>query len=745
MSTKIMTERDYSLLGPEAQKAVANGLAEATWYHCPVSRADMRQLLERKDLPAVIDTLIWFGLILGSATLFAVWWPYWYAIIPYLIYCALYAGSSDSRWHESSHGTAFKSDWMNNVLYEIASFMVNRQSVPWRWSHTRHHSDTIIRGRDPEIAVPRPPDILGICLQFFALKSAPAEFKKIVKHALGKIDPTTATYLPKSAHQGVFLRARIYILIYSVSIALSFYLKTPIPFMLIILPTFLGTWLAVFYGLTQHAGLAENVLDHRLNCRTILMNKINRFFYWNMNYHLEHHMYPLVPYHALPKLHELIKKDCPPPYPSIISAYKEIIPTLFKQVKDPAYFVVRDIPAPSDGMGHQVDYQRSSFDMNETGWVKLGLTAEIGIGEVRRLDFEQQTFAIYHTKTGQFYASEGICTHGSTHLADGLVIGEEVECPKHNGRFLIKDGSPTRPPVCLALKTFPMKVDQHELYIDLTKALTKKTSLAYTVVSNENVSTYIKELVLAPANGQTISYAPGDFIHLEIPTGEWQLTPADLSASVIAAYPISLFGIKIKNEICSHRNYSLATNPTTGTELKFNVRLALPPIGSSHLPGIGSSYIFQLKTGDLVNIQGSHGDFHIRDTQSEMIYIGGGAGMAPLRSHISYLFETLKTNRKVSYWYGTRSLQDAFYLDYFEQMVDNHENFNFELVISEDTEGWVGAKGYVHETVQKKLKNHKNIGSIEFYLCGPPPMIAATQLMLAELGVAKSQILFDEF
>ena len=135
-------------------------MAEATWYASPVPQEKMREMLGRRDGPAIRDTLLWFTLILGSGVCGFMLWGNWWAIIPFIIYGVLYGTTSDSRWHEPSHGTAFKTDWMNNALYEIASFMVNRESTRWRWSHARHHSDTIIVGRDPEIAVPRPPSIL---------------------------------------------------------------------------------------------------------------------------------------------------------------------------------------------------------------------------------------------------------------------------------------------------------------------------------------------------------------------------------------------------------------------------------------------------------------------------------------------------------------------------------------------------------------------------------------------------------
>ncbi len=165
---------DYSLVGRDSKLAVEKGLAEARWYASPIPKQQMRALLERRDGPAIRDTIIWF-LILGITGVSGyLLWPTWWAIIPLFIYGVIYASTSDSRWHESSHGTAFKTDWMNNVLYEIASFMVLREATVWRWSHTRHHSDTIVVGRDPEIAAPRPPNIPKLLLSFFGLPVVPA-------------------------------------------------------------------------------------------------------------------------------------------------------------------------------------------------------------------------------------------------------------------------------------------------------------------------------------------------------------------------------------------------------------------------------------------------------------------------------------------------------------------------------------------------------------------------------------------
>jgi MocE subfamily Rieske [2Fe-2S] domain protein len=464
------TKKDYSLVGKDTAFAVEKGLAEADWYVSPVPREEMRKLLERRDGPALRDTALWLSSLLLAGACGAILWGSWWAAIPFAVYGVLYASASDSRWHESGHGTAFKTDWMNNALYELASFMDMRESVPWRWSHTRHHSDTIIVGRDPEIQVPRPPDLRALFMSFFSLNTTPKYFRNVVLHSLGRITAEEETYVPKSEFGKIFFRARIYLLIYACVIGVCCFTGSLLPLMFVGLPNCYGVWLLQIYGLTQHAGLAENVLDHRLNCRTVYMNPVHRFLYWNMNFHLEHHMFPLVPYHALPRLHTLVKDDCPRPYHSLLEAYREIIPAVRRQMKDPSYYVQRILPSsarpaavPSGNAG-----KLASEGEVRDGWIEVCRHDDLRKGEVMRFDHGTATYALYRTEDGEFYATAGICTHGKTHLADGLLVGRQIECPKHNGRFDITDGSPRRRPACLALETYRVRIDRGTLFLETT-------------------------------------------------------------------------------------------------------------------------------------------------------------------------------------------------------------------------------------------------------------------------------------
>lgn len=741
--------RDYSLLGVEAEKAVAMGLADAEWYQSPIPKAQMKELLVRKDGPAIRDTLIWFGLLLGSAYLTVILWGSWWAVVPYIIYSVLYASSSDSRWHESSHGTAFKTDWMNNALYEISSFMVFRQSTVWKWSHARHHSDTIIRGRDPEIAVPRPTKLRNVLLTFFGFAAIP-EMKKLLVHASGRIDPEVATYVPESEYPKVIYKARIYLAIFVFVIALAIIYQTILPLLFVGLPTLFGSWLMPVYGYTQHAGLDENVLDHRLNSRTVYMNRIHRFLYWNMNYHVEHHMFPLVPYHALPKLHELMKDDCPKPYNSIYAAFREIIPAIWKQRKDPTYFVQRELPVTA---GREIVVKQHIFTGNDidiiNGEIAVCSVDKLNTGEAIRFDLGNRTYALYQTETGEYFATDGMCTHGNAHLSDGMIIGDMIECPKHNGRFGLQDGLPMRDPVCVKINTYAVKVENGRVYLQLPKKdVDKELSKSYTykVVSNQNLTPFIKELVLTPIEAP-FSYFPGQYTQLEIPPHNIQFSDFEIDMPYATQWDaLQLSKHQANNPFYVQRNYSMAGNPAQDELLRFNIRIAVPPEGLAVPAGSGSSYVFLLKEGDKVKLNGAHGDFLIQPGDKEMVYVGAGAGMAPLRAHLSYLFETMTTKRKVSFWYGARQESDLFYLDYFEALAKAHANFSFHTALSQPETNWSGNQGYIQEVFfTQYLQAHPDLTQIEFYLCGPPAMVAANRELLQKLQVPPHSIFSDEF
>ena len=742
---------DYRLTGANAALAIERGLAEADWYTTPVPKETMRGLLQRRNGPAIRDTLVLFAVLAATGWATVHLWGTWWAVLPYLVYAVFYGTSSDSRWHECGHGTAFKTDWMNKALYEIASFMVMRESVVWRWSHNRHHSDTIIVGRDPEIQIPRPPNLRALFLSLFNIGGYLGYFPSLLRHARGRMTPDERTFIPESEFPKVFLNARICLTLHLAVIVLAVALQSWIPIFLITLPNFFGTWLMIVHNTTQHAGLAENVLDHRLNCRTVYMNPVSRFIYWNMNYHVEHHMFPLVPYHALPKLHEAIRGDCPPPYRSILTAWREIWPAIVRQVKDPGFHVKRPLPPPRE---KAADGRRiSSAAPDADGWVDAGPESGLNAGDAIRFDHGRKTFAIIRDADGKLFATDGMCTHGNTHLADGLVIGGTIECPKHNGRFHLADGSPARAPICRGLATYPVESRNGRVFVRVTTpggaGARPVETRRFKVLDSRSVATFIREITLQPET--PVSFQPGDYLQFDIPEfAEIRFADFDIPepyASVWRAqHVVDLVARNPAND--KRNNYSLASDPASETILRLNVRIATPPPGQDCPPGSGSAHMFRVRPGDVLTATGPFGDFHIRPTQREIVYIGGGSGMAPLRSHITHLFETQKTARRVSFWYGARSRQELFYTEHFAGIAARFPNFSFHPALSSplDSDTWHGPTGFIHEVVlEHHLKNHPNVRAVEFYLCGPPQMMKACQKMLRDLGVTDEQITFDEF
>lgn len=348
----IVAERDYSLTGPSSRHAVEAGLAAAEWYHTDVPRKTMKNLMKRRDGPAMRDTIIWALLHVVFAAGGIYFWGTWIAVPFWLAYGVLYGSACDSRWHECGHGTAFRTRWMNDVVYHIASFQVMRNPVNWRWSHARHHTDTIIVGRDPEIAWMHPIKLGMKALAYVGVYEVWLSLKVLARNAAGILSPDEKDYIPSSEWPKAVFWARVHMAIYAVTVltALAMLLagmgwKATIPFLLIGGPRAYGCWHMIMTGLLQHGGLAEDVLDHRLNSRTLYLNPVSRWLYWNMNYHVEHHMFPMVPYYSLPELHETIKHDLPPPNKGLWDAYREMIAAVMRQRHEPGYFVKKELPS----------------------------------------------------------------------------------------------------------------------------------------------------------------------------------------------------------------------------------------------------------------------------------------------------------------------------------------------------------------------------------------------------------------
>ncbi len=275
------------------------------------------------------------------------------------------------------------------------------------------------------------------------------------------------------------------------------------------------------------------------------------------------------------------------------------------------------------------------------------------------------------------------------------------------------------------------------------------------VKSNKNVATFIKEFVVKLPEGENLDFKSGGYIQIDVPKFEMNFRDIEVEEKFRDEWDkFHMWDLKLKNTEETFRAYSMANHPAEGNIIILNIRIATPPWDRSKgafmnvPPGICSSYIFSRKPGDKVDISGPYGEFFIKDTDREMVYVGGGAGMAPLRSHLFHLFHTLKTDRKVSYWYGARSKREIFYEDQFRKIEKAFPNFKFHIALSEPQpeDNWKGYVGFIHQVLYDNyLKNHEEPEEIEYYMCGPPMMNDAVQKMLYDLGVPEEMIDYDDF
>lgn len=272
------------------------------------------------------------------------------------------------------------------------------------------------------------------------------------------------------------------------------------------------------------------------------------------------------------------------------------------------------------------------------------------------------------------------------------------------------------------------------------------------VKSNKNVATFIKELILDLPDDEILDFQAGGYIQIDIP--EYKNLSFNDFFVEDEYHPdwdkYNVWGLVANNDEPIFRAFSMANHPAEGNRVMLNVRIATPPppLWNDVPPGLASSYIFNLKPGDKVTISGPYGEFYIKESEREMVYIGGGAGMAPMRSHLFHLFETLKTGRKVSFWYGARSVREMFYDDHFKQIEKQFPNFSYHVALSDamEEDNWTGPTGFIHQVLHDEyLSLHEDPTELEYYMCGPPPMISAVEGMLDNLGVEPEMIAYDSF
>lgn len=296
---------------------------------------------------------------------------------------------------------------------------------------------------------------------------------------------------------------------------------------------------------------------------------------------------------------------------------------------------------------------------------------------------------------------------------------------------------------------------REDMRIEIPKEFFGIKKWTCTVVSNHNVATFIKELVLKLPEGECMDFKSGGYVQIDIPRCVVKYADIEVDEQFRRDWELmGLFDLKMRNPAGTIRAYSMANHPAENNIVMLNVRVAIPPINRKTRrmekvnPGVSSSYIFSLKPGDEVTVSGPYGDFFVQDSDREMMFIGGGAGMAPMRSHIFDQFKNKHTQRKTTFWYGGRSRKELFYKKEFEQLAAENDNFEFHIALSDvqPNDNWTGYTGFIHDVIfENYLKDHPNPEDIEYYICGPPMMLQAVLKMLDSLGVPSDMIHYDDF
>ena len=317
------------------------------WVRVKLDTNTLKQCMQRTNARPLFDMMSWLALMGIFGWLTVLYWGSFASFITLFIYSILYGSGSSAREHETGHGTAFKSKALNRLFHEITSFCILRETFLRNHGHDLHHRHTIITGIDPEIVTPAPPKLFQMVVNLLQVEKSIRGFRPLIAHSFGHLLASEIAAGLTLKRQTIWL-ARLWLVILGSTGGAALYLESVLPLLLIgPLPAMYGGTFRHLFALSQHVGLAVNVNDHRLNTRTIILGPILSYLYLNMNYHLEHHLYPAVPYYHLPRLYKALAPQCPPAYQGFLSVFIEMIPVLLKQRHQPDYHIVRPIPDTS--------------------------------------------------------------------------------------------------------------------------------------------------------------------------------------------------------------------------------------------------------------------------------------------------------------------------------------------------------------------------------------------------------------
>ena len=452
------------------------------WFKATLPRARLNELSQRSDREALRRVAAYFVLMaLFAATSIVLWLQgSWWFLAAYAIYCYLWS-FSNATGHEACHYTPFKRLSLSNALLYSSAWMQNWEPVTVRYVHARHHTYTSVVGADAEYLLPNPIKRRDLANLVLGTNHFWNYNKELIQLSLKRPNETIREAVPAEDIHLTTRNARIFLLSYAAIIASCFVLSTPLPFVILMLPRIIGEPMHGILRALQHGALDTEVADHRLTTRSMYVSRPLQWLYWNMNFHIEHHMYPMVPFHALPAMHEEIKGQLPEPTRGVRAGMAEIVHTMRAQRVDPNYRLPNRIPATAapaaaasaaataapatDAAATAVAPQVTVSVANEGADAGGGLQAntlcaldDVALGDVVAVEHQGTTYAICRTTSDEVYAIDDTCTHHSARLSEGVLIGCEIECPMHQGRFDVTSGEATRRPARKPLSTYPVEV-----------------------------------------------------------------------------------------------------------------------------------------------------------------------------------------------------------------------------------------------------------------------------------------------
>ncbi len=442
--------------------AAPNPLESDQWFKATLPRATLTRLSQRSDGEALRCITAYFALLggLGAVSVLLWIWGSWWFLAAYAAYCFVWS-FSNATGHEACHYTPFRRLWLNNALLYTNSWMQNWEPVTVRWVHARHHTYTSIVGADAEYLLPNPirrRDLANLVLgtnHFWNYN------KELVQLAVKRPNDMIRGAVPADDLPLTARNARVFLLLYATVIGSCFVLWTPLPAVMLMLPRVIGEPMHGVLRALQHGGLETEAVDHRRTTRSMYVSRPLQWLYCNMNFHIEHHMYPMVPFHALPALHTEIKDQLPQPTRGVRAGMAEIVTTMRRQRTDPDYRLPNRIPVSTDQyIEPPLATPNAAVDdaaVDSAGVVLCDVT-DVPLSDVLGVERGGVRYAVCRTADGAVYAVDDTCTHHSARLSEGVLIGCEIECPMHQGRFDVTTGEATRRPAREPLATYPVEV-----------------------------------------------------------------------------------------------------------------------------------------------------------------------------------------------------------------------------------------------------------------------------------------------